>query len=736
MENTSVLTVGVTSDRALGSTFNTLRAQFERLRMPLEGMQVEPYISEISRLGLEVDKTAQAQRRLASDQTWALKAQVDQVRRLTDEIERLRKLCLSASEIGSSQAPRQSVVMRPVQGPMGSDPPEPRSSEQGFIPLESANSGLTVVKAGMIGTATVGAGVAAAALGRAAHRMYKRQSLKRRREITRGVRQSAGKAGAKLVSKLGLATLEDSGQDQAEAVGAALGGALGNMGAQLLGGLTKNKQIQMHGGEIGELIGEGVGGFIGKTFHGWFSDTAGANEVPDDSAVQASPALSQQPAEQGAFSQGPQTSSREGINRGLVIGGALVGTAAVAMAGRKAHKAYSRLPRKRRNRLAGGLRESAGKAGAKLIGNLGLALLEDSGEDQAEAVGSALGGAMGNLGTQLLGGLTKNKRIQQYGGEIGELIGEGIGGFLGKTVHGVFSGTPAANDPSAITAPGSAISRSASGHTHQVVDEWASDESGEQVEEEEEEEEVDEAAPEPAFSEAQEPASAALVQRAAQKPAFTLGSTAVTGLAGKARPGSAGASLARRAFRRVPGVALLDTGLQLAETFNSDATQEQKLEGYGSAVGGLGGGLAGAAAGAAIGSVVPVIGTAIGGLIGGVLGSMGGEGIGGWLGRTLASNKDEAAGKPAVSEAARVLDTASAPPTLPASPAASPTQPTPPTTINQQFTFTSNMPVTFNNSLDDPSVLQQLEMIARRQLEELMRQARSAQLADTPHIAL
>ena len=178
MENTSVLTVGVTSDRALGSTFNTLRAQFERLRMPLEGMQVEPYISEISRLGLEVDKTAQAQRRLASDQTWALKAQVDQVRRLADEIERLRKLCLSASEIGSTQAPRQSVVMKPVQRPMSSDSPEPRSSEQGFIPLESANSGLTVVKAGMIGTATVGAGVAAAALGRAAHRMYKRQSLK------------------------------------------------------------------------------------------------------------------------------------------------------------------------------------------------------------------------------------------------------------------------------------------------------------------------------------------------------------------------------------------------------------------------------------------------------------------------------------------------------------------------------------------------------------------------------
>ena len=46
------------------------------------------------------------------------------------------------------------------------------------------------------------------------------------------------------------------------------------------------------------------------------------------------------------------------------------------------------------------------------------------------------------------------------------------------------------------------------------------------------------------------------------------------------------------------------------------------------------------------------------------------------------------------------------------------------------------MPVSVTNSLDDPGTLAQLEAIARRQLEELMRQARSAQLADTPHIAL
>ena len=42
------------------------------------------------------------------------------------------------------------------------------------------------------------------------------------------------------------------------------------------------------------------------------------------------------------------------------------------------------------------------------------------------------------------------------------------------------------------------------------------------------------------------------------------------------------------------------------------------------------------------------------------------------------------------------------------------------------------MPVTFNNSLDDPTTLQQLEAIARRMLEDLMRQARSVQMADQP----
>jgi uncharacterized membrane protein len=45
------------------------------------------------------------------------------------------------------------------------------------------------------------------------------------------------------------------------------------------------------------------------------------------------------------------------------------------------------------------------------------------------------------------------------------------------------------------------------------------------------------------------------------------------------------------------------------------------------------------------------------------------------------------------------------------------------------------MPLTLNTTLDDPSVLQQMEAIARRTLSELMERAQSVQLADTPHVA-
>lgn len=157
------------------------------------------------------------------------------------------------------------------------------------------------------------------------------------------------------------------------------------------------------------------------------------------------------------------------------------------------------------------------------------------------------------------------------------------------------------------------------------------------------------------------------------------------------------------------------------------------------------GGLSGAAAGAMIGSVVPGIGTVIGAAVGGLLGSLGGSYLGGMgakligdasgkagqsvAGSAMPQANQEVAGFP---EQATRLPKSVGPPTpspavsIPPSPAMAPPA------INQQFTFTANMPVAFHNSFDDPTTLQQLETIARRVLDDLMRQARAVQMVDQP----
>jgi|GEM_PF-195140 len=88
-----------------------------------------------------------------------------------------------------------------------------------------------------------------------------------------------------------------------------------------------------------------------------------------------------------------------------------------------------------------------------------------------------------------------------------------------------------------------------------------------------------------------------------------------------------------RLAKRLPGGNVVDAGAAAIDVAMNASSQDEKAEGYGGAAGSLAGTLAGAAAGAAIGSVVPVIGTAVGGAIGAVLGGMGGESLGGWLGK-------------------------------------------------------------------------------------------------------
>ncbi|MEZ2724909.1 phage tail tape measure protein [Pseudomonas putida] len=88
-----------------------------------------------------------------------------------------------------------------------------------------------------------------------------------------------------------------------------------------------------------------------------------------------------------------------------------------------------------------------------------------------------------------------------------------------------------------------------------------------------------------------------------------------------------------RLAKRLPGGNVVDAGAAAIDVAMNATSQDEKAEGYGGAAGSLAGTLAGAAAGAAIGSMVPVIGTAVGGAVGAVLGGMGGESLGGWLGK-------------------------------------------------------------------------------------------------------
>ncbi|MDM3888339.1 hypothetical protein QSV36_22440 [Pseudomonas sp. BCRC 81390] len=161
----------------------------------------------------------------------------------------------------------------------------------------------------------------------------------------------------------------------------------------------------------------------------------------------------------------------------------------------------------------------------------------------------------------------------------------------------------------------------------------------------------------------------------------------------------------------------------------------------GSSVGGLGG----AAAGAMIGSVVPGIGTVIGAAVGGLLGSLGGSQLGGMGAKLIGEASGKAVQSVAGSDApgaslevTHLSEQATRAPRNVGPPTPSPAVSIPPSSvvsppaINQQFTFTANMPVTLHNSLDDPTTLQQLEAIARRMLDDLMRQARAVQMVDQP----
>lgn len=215
--------------------------------------------------------------------------------------------------------------------------------------------------------------------------------------------------------------------------------------------------------------------------------------------------------------------------------------------------------------------------------------------------------------------------------------------------------------------------------------------------------------------------------------------------------------------RVLPGGALLDAGIGALTTAQSATTQEEKAEGYGGAVGNLGGSMAGMAAGAALGSVVPVIGTAIGGAVGAFLGGMGGEALGGLLGKSWFGSEEKPAAKVAGAETGKAVGSEPAKPagepakadgagapgavvrslneTSPA-PAAAPalakaveaSKPAPPS-VDQQFTFSPTVTVTVQGDVKDPAQLaSELAPHLRLQFEDFARQVAARQMTDTPHV--
>ncbi len=113
------------------------------------------------------------------------------------------------------------------------------------------------------------------------------------------------------------------------------------------------------------------------------------------------------------------------------------------------------------------------------------------------------------------------------------------------------------------------------------------------------------------------------------------GKSGKVGKGGKGARVSSQALSAKNAVKGAAVFAVIDAGIKAKDTYDNATTRDEKAEGYGEAAGGLAGTLAGAAAGAAIGSAVPVIGTIVGGMIGAYLGNMGGDALGGYLGKSM-----------------------------------------------------------------------------------------------------
>ena len=808
MANTQlfILELGVTVIQPLGSAIDLLRRDIAQLRTQADVIRFDRLIGEVIRLGLALGAVRQIERQLALDQAQQHGEQTTRLNDEIDAVERLRQHYLLLDQViaGLSRLkplePQAPVWQQHRQVDAGTDPAPPPAGPPANAPAVAAPWQRAVLAAG-------GLGLTALAISVGGKKAMQRQPARTQRRLERATTQEWQEHRIDAAGKIGKALItDDDGETKARGVGAALGEQGGRLLGTVLSVLSRGKLTKEQGAKFGGYLGEAVGDLAGGRLFRWIMGQGKPNPDPDSSAPAASAAGSAKPEQTipwGPAGMEPMVVAGFGAAGLTVVCDCLQKGGDPPINPQRWQTRPLVEQRHPRNEAAGDsgeapIADEAAKTGDPLLGAASPTL---STRKQASKQGRRRKGYFGNAAVDDKAEPDSNEALSEMDARSLSMALEeqtassSIGVFGSSTaLIAMAAGQRAykqAEQPPANTwpsIPGMARHGEAQGHIGRLdnigsvaiaggVDEDKARGVGAAVGDRGQDTVLfrlgrskpartrgapprepvgdgpggtlfgwgtqgDRAAPNNSATQPESPGSSVATQPLRQ----AVHTQDAAASPARAVPVNATARLpsAKGLMKRLPGVALLSTTLELVETYNSDASSARKLEGYGSAVGGLGGTLAGAAAGAVIGSVVPVIGTAVGGLIGGVLGGMGGESTGGWLGSVVASAMGKAQAGPRVEgssmpgspkmpdEPAPALDSAPLP-VLVASPTAQlPCAPVP-QVINQQFTFNANMPVTVNNSFDDPTTLQQLETIARRVLDDLMRQARSVQMADQPH---
>lgn len=766
MANTPVFTLGlgVTVDKPVGAAFEVLHQRIERLRRQADAVRLGRIINEVIRLGLEQQKLSEPGP-AADRQAQVHDAHIDRLRREGSELERLRQLyqALARQPGRAARSPawdderqspaspadtRRAAPSVRVPGDGNAEPPLSGPRDQAYTKGVAVAAGVTAA----VGAAYVG------------HRLVKRASPVAGDRARTAARDSLemGEAAFILKTMDALGSAKD-GKEAAEGVGGAVGELGGNLLGAALGGLLGKGKGAEYGGLLGGFFGEKLGSWVGGTTYELFADPVpqmavvdraepahrrtaekGERAAPDVGSVLTSPAsqrgevgIGATQIDQGQVTLGAAAAQREHANgvAPQATGQALNGEPSIC----QANPTMSTKGQAPQKILPGGEKASHKPL---LIGAANSVMTTSTHgrptAEHAEGLGSVAGGLVGTLVGGAIGSVVPG---------FGTAVGATVGGMLGEAVGGWLGRARLDKDDEPRT-----VSRHAASNIGAVSIQ-------------------DNAAP--SVTKASTPKRetrgvpsqpGSWLGRGWVAEATTARSTAVSSSMANDRDASpirAGSNVSREvqpmpsssmpepkgigaAMRSVAKPAILKATEQSLQTLTSDKPGNEKAEGYGRAAGGL----LGTLAGGVIGSVVPVIGTTFGAALGGLVGDQ----LGGWLGKSWFASLEKGKVTPEpVGPGNRRSDQKGAPGEVVRSirhdqppiltnaepgPAGPSPVPAPAPVYNQQFTFTANMPVTVNNRLDDPLTLQHLEAIARRQLEELMRQARSVQLADTPHIAL